>query len=145
MNSNRLALLPKSWRIRIQEMDRFFKPAAGALQKRARDDEAIQPSKAPASAVECSRIRSICCWNANSLLNRLKFNKSDVMSFIKSKSPDILFISEVRMAARGPDNCERDDGLPRMRGEFSVDKKDREDSELVKSWARECGCGNLVH
>jgi hypothetical protein len=77
-------------------------------------------------------------------LNRLKFNKSDVLSFIKSKSPDVLFISEVRMAARGPDNCKRDDGLPRMRGEFSVDKKDREDSELVKSWARECGCGNFI-
>lgn len=44
------------------------------------------------------------------------------------------------MPARGPDNCKRDDGQPRVRGEFlSHDKKDREDSDQIKAWARECG------
>jgi hypothetical protein len=70
----------------------------------------------------------------------LKHNKSDVLSFMKSKNPDVLFISEVRMPARGPDNCKRDDGQPRVRGEFlSHDKKDREDSDQIKAWARESG------
>jgi hypothetical protein len=121
-------------------MDRFLRPAAASLQKRVREgEEEKQPSKAPAKASECSRVGSICCWNANSLLNRLKYNRSDVSSFVKSKSPDLLFISEVRMPARGPENCKRDDGRPRFRGEFSDDKKDREDSDLVRAWARECG------
>ena len=121
-------------------MNRFFKPAAGEILKRPRDDGPDEPSKVPAAVAECSRVRSICCWNANSLLNRLKHNKSDVLAFLKSKNPDVLFISEVRMPARGPDNCKRDDGQPRVRGEFmSHDKKDREDSDQIKAWARESG------
>jgi hypothetical protein len=55
-----------------------------------------------------------------------------------------LFISEVRMPARGPSNCKRDDGQPRTRGQFSDDKKDREDSDLITSWARESGCVNQL-
>ena len=121
-------------------MDRFFKPTAGALQKREREHEAFAPSKAPAAAANCCSVRTICCWNANSLVNRLKYNKSEVLSFVKSQNPDVLFVSEVRMPARGPSNCKRDDGQPRIRSQFSDDKKDREDSDLVMAWARESGC-----
>lgn len=74
------------------------------------------------------------------MVNRLKHNKSEVSSFLKVKSPDVLFISEVRMPARGPSNCKRDDGQPRSRGQFSDDKRDREDSDLVLVWARDSGC-----
>jgi hypothetical protein len=123
-------------------MDRFFKPAASAPQKRGREEESSAPSNAAAAAP--ISIRSICCWNANSLLNRLKLNKSEVTDFLKSRKPDILFISEVRMPARGPNNCRREDGKPRLRGQFSDDKKDREDADLVRNWARECGCGNCA-
>jgi hypothetical protein len=96
----------------------------------------------PATGAHFSPVRSICCWNANSLANRLKFNKSEVSTFIQTKSPDVLFISEVRMPARGPRNCKRDDGQPRNRGQFSDDKKDREDAGLIASWARESGWAN---
>ena len=123
-------------------MDRFFKPAGSAPQKRVREEEAKAPSNAAAAAP--INIRSICCWNANSLINRLKLNKPEVTDFLRSRKPDILFISEVRMPARGPSNCKRDDGQPRLRGHFSDDKKDREDADLVRNWARECGCGNSV-
>ena len=123
-------------------MDRFFKPAAAAPQKRARCDE---PQVAPkeAAAAPARSIKSICCWNANSLLNRLKYNKAEVSAFLQSQKPDILFISEVRMPARGPSNCKRDDGQPRLRGQFSDDKKEREDADLVRMWARDSGWGRV--
>jgi len=63
--------------------------------------------------------RRLCCWNANSLLNRLQKDGDAFATFLTAHAPDVIFISEVRMPASGLPGCKKDDGRPRQRGELS--------------------------
>jgi exonuclease III len=63
-------------------------------------------------------VRTLVAWNANSLHTRIERNRAEVSNFLKSHTPDVVFISEVRFpAAGGP--FKKDDGKPRTRGALS--------------------------
>ena len=63
--------------------------------------------------------RTIVVWNANSLLSRVDSNRNELRAFIEKNSPDVLFVSEVRMPAAGPPGSKVGDGKPRTHGTLS--------------------------
>ena len=77
--------------------------------KRPREEAAVA-ARAPAT---------LCAWNANSLLGRVSKDSTVLAAFLDGEAPDIIFVSEVRMAAAGPPGCKKDDGKPRRRAEPS--------------------------
>lgn len=82
----------------------------------------------------------LCCWNANSLLNRLKSDAALVRAFLEERQPDLLFVSEVRMAAAAPPGAKRGDGRPRRRAEPSRSTSEQcKEAELVSSFLRSQG------
>ena len=83
----------------------FF--SVGAKRPR---EEAVEAKRAPAT---------LCAWNANSLLGRVSKDSTVLAAFLDNEAPDIIFVSEVRMAAAGPPGCKKDDGKPRRRAEPS--------------------------
>ena len=94
----------------------FFKPT----NKRPREEEegGAAASTSAASTSAAGPLPSplkLCCWNANSLLNRIEKDGEKVSSFLNTESPDVLFISEVRMPAAAPPGSKKDDGKPRRR------------------------------
>ena len=63
--------------------------------------------------------RTIVVWNANSLLSRVDSNRNELRAFIEKNSPDVLFVSEVRMPAAGPPGSKVGDGKRRTHGTLS--------------------------
>ena len=63
--------------------------------------------------------RTIVVWNANSLLSRVDSNRNELRAFIEKVTPDVLFVSEVRMPAAGPPGSKVGDGKPRTHGTLS--------------------------
>lgn len=90
----------------------FFSRPGGATtsdtkrQKTAEDAGAEEP-------------RTIVVWNANSLLSRVDSNRNELRAFIEKITPDVLFVSEVRMPAAGPPGSKVGDGKPRTHGTLS--------------------------
>jgi hypothetical protein len=87
----------------------FNKPSA----KRPREQEEAMPG-APKP-----HVRTMVCWNANSLINRISHDRSALTHFLRSHAPDVIFISEVRSPAHGRIGCKKGDGQPRQHGTFS--------------------------
>ena len=60
--------------------------------KRPRSED--ETANANASTAPDAEPTVLCCWNANSLLNRLKSDAALVKAFLEERRPDILFVSE---------------------------------------------------
>ena len=74
----------------------FFGP--NASRKRPLDES----SSSSAEAAPLPDPRTFVAWNADSLLTRVKKNASELGAFLATTRPDVVFVSEVRMPARGP-------------------------------------------
>ena len=98
----------------------FFKPAGGSSSgaKRPREEENVAATAASLTQ-PLPQPRTLCAWNANSLLNRIEKDKSAVAEFLTTDAPDLILVTEVRMPAAGPAGCKKDDGKPRRRSEIS--------------------------
>lgn len=106
--------------------------------KRPRSED--ETANANASTAPDAEPTVLCCWNANSLLNRLKSDAALVKAFLEERRPDILFVSEVRMAAAAPPGAKRGDGKPRRRGEPSrTTPEQSKEADLVFSFLRAQG------
>jgi len=71
----------------------------------------------------------IICWNVNGLRSRLQVNEQAISSFLCDKSPDLFFLSEVRLIG----------GAGKQQNLSTMDKKTREESELLNH-ALKSGC-----
>ena len=89
----------------------FFSRPGGANSdaKRQKTTEEVPPEEP----------RTIVVWNANSLLSRVDSNRNELRAFIEKESPDVLFVSEVRMPAAGPPGSKVGDGKPRAHSTLS--------------------------
>ena len=107
----------------------FFGP--NASRKRPLDESS---SSSSAEAAPLPDPRTFVAWNADSLLTRVKKNASELGAFLATTKPDVVFVSEVRMPARGPPGAKPKDGKPRERGALSrADKKASEEAEAIGS------------
>ena len=90
----------------------FFSRPGGANcdTKRQKTTEEDVPPEEP---------KTIVVWNANSLLSRVDSNRNELRAFMEKESPDVLFVSEVRMPAAGPPGSKVGDGKPRTHGTLS--------------------------
>ena len=106
----------------------FFGPTAS--RKRPLDES----SSSSAEAAPLPDPRTFVAWNADSLLTRVKKNAPELGAFFATTKPDVVFVSEVRMPARGPPGAKPKDGKPRERGALSrADKKASEEAEAIGS------------
>ena len=107
----------------------FFGP--NASRKRPLDESS---SSSSSEAAPLPDPRTFVAWNADSLLPRVKKNASELGAFLTTTKPDVVFVSEVRMPARGPPGAKPKDGKPRERGALSrADKKASEEAEAIGS------------
>ena len=88
----------------------FSRPGGATSDKRQKTTEEDVPPEEP---------RTIVVWNANSLLSRVDSNRNELRAFIEKITPDVLFVSEVRMPAAGPPGSKVGDGKPRTHGTLS--------------------------
>ena len=96
---------------RSMSITQFFSRPGGANSdaKRQKTTEEVPPEEP----------RTIVVWNANSLLSRVDSNRNELRAFMEKESPDVLFVSEVRMPAAGPPGSKVGDGKPRAHGTLS--------------------------
>lgn len=110
---------------------------ASFFGKRPRDESSGGP---PSASEPQEEPRVLCAWNANSLLQRIQKDDKLVRAFLAERKPDIIFVSEVRMAAAAPPGAKRGDAMPRRRGELSKGTKDQvREAESVVSFLRSVG------
>lgn len=105
-------------------------------EKRPREDESAPP---PCAAKPVS---TLCAWNANSFLVRIKNDPKSVAAFLTLHAPDAIVVTEVRMPAAvvGGGAGKKGDGKPRSRSTFSTATKALADeAQLVKSFVLEHG------
>ena len=112
----------------------FFSRPGGANcdTKRQKTTEEDVPPEEP---------KTIVVWNANSLLSRVDSNRSELRAFVEKVSPDVLFVSEVRMPAAGPPGSKVGDGKPRTHGTLSkATAALAEEAELGLEKVPSCWC-----
>jgi len=110
----------------------FFSRPGGATSdtKRQKTTQDVPPEEP----------RTIVVWNANSLLSRVDSNRDELRAFIEKTSPDVLFVSEVRMPAAGPPGSKVGDGKPRTHGTLSrATTALAEEAERVKTFCSQLG------
>lgn len=99
--------------VREMSIAQFFSRPGGATsdtkRQKTTEEEDVPPEEP----------RTIVVWNANSLLSRVDSNRNELQAFIEKVSPDVLFVSEVRMPAAGPPGSKVGDGKPRTHGTLS--------------------------
>ena len=81
--------------------------------------------------------RTLCAWNANSLLNRITKDGKELASFLTNNeeddAPDVIFVSEVRMPAAGLPSSSSRAASTRRRGELAKNTptQSREATEIT--------------
>lgn len=81
--------------------------------------------------------RTLCAWNANSLLNRITKDGKELASFLtnneEGEAPDVIFVSEVRMPAAGLPSSSSRAASTRRRGELAKNTptQSREATEIT--------------
>ena len=95
---------------------------------------------ADAPAHDAPEPRTIVVWNANALLHRVDKDRAQLQAFLAQTSPDVLYVSEVRMPAEGPAGAKAGDGRPRMHDKLSTaTKAAREEAERLKTFISAAG------
>ena len=118
----------------------FFSRPGGATSDSKRQKTVEDPN------ATLEEPRTIVVWNANSLLSRVDNNRKELRAFIETTSPDVLFVSEVRMPATGPQGAKVGDGKPRTHGTLSTATKvlAEEAEQRVGKRGRHCSPSLLV-
>lgn len=83
---------------------------------------------------------SIIAWNCNGLTSRVNSpsDRESLISFIRDKKPDVLFLSEVRMPADAPKGAKKNDGVKRNRKKYKrSDKTSAADANAVDRFLKE--------
>ena len=84
--------------------------------------------------------QTLVVWNANSLLSRIDCNRAELRTFLESTSPDVIYVSEVRMPAAGRPGAKVGDGQPRSHDRLSTATKAAADeAERVKTFIAHAG------
>uniref|UniRef100_A0A0D6R9B5 DNA-(apurinic or apyrimidinic site) endonuclease n=1 Tax=Araucaria cunninghamii TaxID=56994 RepID=A0A0D6R9B5_ARACU len=107
-------------------MKRFFQPVEkdGSLSKKQNTN--TMPEKPPEGGKNGKEPLKFMSWNANSLLLRMKKNRSEVADFVQQLDPDVIAIQEVRMPAAG---CK---GGTKNQGELKDDTSSaREEKQIL--------------
>ena len=90
-------------------MKRFLS-GGGAPAKVARKAATLAPRGDP---------RTIICWNVENLKSRATQNRREVRDFLGACGADVVFLSEVKLAAHCDKGAKKGDGAPRNRRRVS--------------------------
>jgi exonuclease III len=113
----------------------FRKPGASSSS----DEGSSKRQKTEAEAALTEPLTFVV-WNANSLISRVDSNRGELRSFLETTSPDVVYISEVRMPAAAPPGAKVGDGQPRSHGKLSTaTKAASEEAERVKAFVAQAG------
>ncbi|KAJ8608821.1 hypothetical protein CTAYLR_009362 [Chrysophaeum taylorii] len=104
-------------------MKRWLVGGGGSTAKRERrsDLSSLKASGDP---------ERIVAWNVENLVSRARHDSAEVEAFVRDAKPDVLFLSEVKLAAHSTNHkAKRGDGSPRVRHRVKRGDK-RVDDEL---------------